>query len=43
LINSLNYYEYDKVSTPVGTDVTHKERGVIAKDLLNKDLSYILS
>ena len=43
LINNLEYYEYDKVNTPDGTDVTHKERGVIAQHLLNTDLSYTLS
>lgn len=43
LINNLEYYEYDKVNTPDGTDVTHKERGVIAQHLLNTDLSYTIS
>ena len=43
LINNLEYYEYDKVKTLDGTDITHKERGVIAQHLLNTDLSFILS
>ena len=43
LINNLEYYEYDKVKTLDGTDITHKERGVIAQQLINTDISFILS
>ena len=41
-INTLNIYEYEKVNTLNGTDVTNTERGLLAQDLLNTDLSYIV-
>tara|TARA_Y100000389_G_scaffold39659_1_gene34117 strand:+ start:430 stop:1062 length:633 start_codon:yes stop_codon:yes gene_type:complete len=42
LIESINFYEYDKVKTLNNNDVIHKERGVIAQHLLNTDISYIV-
>jgi len=42
-IKNQKYYEYDKVATVDGTDVTHKERGVIAQELLGTPLEYVLS
>lgn len=39
-LENLNFYEYEKVGTLNGTDVTETERGVLAQDILNTDLSY---
>ena len=40
LISTLNYYEYERVATLDGKDVTGTDRGVIAQQLLNTDISY---
>ena len=43
-INNINFYEYDRVNTKNGDDITFKERGVIAQELLNiEDISYAVS
>ena len=40
LISNLNYYEYERVQTLDGKDVTGTDRGVIAQQLLNTDISF---
>ena len=43
LLQQLNLYEYEKVKTMNGTDVTETERGVLAQDVLNTELAYAVS
>ena len=40
LISNLNYYEYERVQTLDGKDVTGTDRGVIAQQLLNTGISF---
>jgi len=43
LLQQLKLYEYEKVKTMNGTDVTGTERGVLAQDVLNTELAYAVS
>ena len=43
LLRQIKFYEYEKVHTLNGTDVTGTERGVIAQELLLTELAYAVT